>query len=241
MRDLDIDFENQDDEIIDLEDIIEMPSRPIDEDEDLDLDLDVEILDVDSDLEPEPERPARKGAQPLKDQAPRRSEAQDLLDSFGDEAEEDETLFEPVASREPAAKQKGRVGPADFDEEEASLLDEFMDEAEMPDIRTRAEERVELRERAASALKIVEETRTAKQEEPTIPDDFLEPAQPQPEETPIQTPATAPPDFSKVAEELIGGLESRLQEHIRVMVESQLPDLVRSIISEEIEKIKKEL
>ena len=53
MRDLDIELDTQNDEIIDLEDIIEMPARPIDEDED--LDLDVEILDVDADLEPEPE------------------------------------------------------------------------------------------------------------------------------------------------------------------------------------------
>jgi len=46
MRDLEIDLEGQDDEIIELEDIIEMPARQIDENED--LDLDTEILDVDS-------------------------------------------------------------------------------------------------------------------------------------------------------------------------------------------------
>ena len=63
MRDLDIELESQDDEIIELEDIIEMPARPIDEDED--LDLDVEILDVDSYLESEPEKPAKKAAQPF--------------------------------------------------------------------------------------------------------------------------------------------------------------------------------
>jgi len=62
MRDLDIELDSQDDEIIDLEDIIEMPDRPIDEDED--LDLDVEILDVDSDFEPREQQPS------IREQAP---------------------------------------------------------------------------------------------------------------------------------------------------------------------------
>src|SRR5208337_1579340 len=92
MRDLDIELESQDDEIIELEDIIEMPARPIDEDED--LDLDVEILDVDSYLEPEPEpeKPAKKAAQPImREQAQKQPPRQeDMFESFGDESEEDE-------------------------------------------------------------------------------------------------------------------------------------------------------
>ena len=109
MRDLDIELESQDDEIIELEDIIEMPARPIDEDED--LDLDVEILDVDSYLESEPEKPAKKAAQPfMKEQAQKPPlKQEDLFESFGDESEEDEMLFEPVASREPAKKTMQRA------------------------------------------------------------------------------------------------------------------------------------
>ncbi len=235
MRDLDMDFESQDDEIIDLEDIIEMPSRPIDEDEDLDLDLDVEILDIDSDLESEPE-PARKGAQPfMSDSAQMRSEARDLLDSFGDEGEEDESLFEPVTSREPAVKSKEKVEFPEFDEDEKSLLDEFMDEAIVPE--SMMEEKVELRERAVSALRVTDEIRSATPE-PTISSETFEPEQPAPA---VQTPIPPAADITKTAEELIGRLESRLQDHIRVLVESKLPELVRSIISEEIEKLKKEL
>src|SRR5208283_5856283 len=89
MRDLDIELENQDDEIIDLEDIIEMPANPIDEDED--LDLDAEILDVDSyfepEPEPEPERPIKKTAQPFMEELDQRtgSKHDDLVESFGDE------------------------------------------------------------------------------------------------------------------------------------------------------------
>lgn len=58
MGGLDMQLEGDDDDIIDLEDIIEMPDRPIDEDED--LDLDVEIFDVDEELESPPAVSAHK-------------------------------------------------------------------------------------------------------------------------------------------------------------------------------------
>ncbi len=111
MRDLDVELESQDDEIIDLEDIIEMPGRPIDEDED--LDLDVEILDVDADLEPEPVKPVRKTPQPAKERGPQRSvfEDEELIESFGEESDEDESLFGPVGAE--ASKKdsgQGRTG-----------------------------------------------------------------------------------------------------------------------------------
>jgi len=75
MRDLDIELEGADDDVIDLEDIIEMPDSPIDEDED--LDLDVEIFDVDSDLEPGTE----KAAKPQVKEQPQglSSEAEDFI------------------------------------------------------------------------------------------------------------------------------------------------------------------
>ena len=86
--------------------------------------------------------------------------------------------------------------------------------------------------RAAAAIKVPEETRPVEAEAEPLISESLETG-----------PASIPPsaDLSKTAEELIGRIESRLQEHIQVMVESILPDLVRSIISEEIEKLKKEL
>jgi len=58
---------------------------------------------------------------------------------------------------------------------------------------------------------------------------------------PASVPIAPAPDLSQVAEELIGRLESRLQQHIQAIVESRLPDLVRSIINEEVQKLKKEL
>jgi hypothetical protein len=199
MRDLNIELESPDDDIIELEDIIEMPSGFIDEDEDLDVD----VFELDPELEPEPENHAQKSARPLmKEQAQRQSsEGQDLLESFGDEADEDEKLFEPVASKPPGKKSKGIAEQQVFEDKE-SFLDEFMDKPAIAN---------ESSEPAAS-----------KAAAPTI----------------VPIPPAA--DLSQVAEELIGRIESRLQQHIQVMVESRLPDLVRSIINEEVEKLKKE-
>jgi|SRR5208283_36254 len=259
MRDLDIELESQDDDIIELEDIIEMPSRPIDEDED--LDLDVEILDVDSYLEPEPEMPAKKAAQPfMREQAPKHPPKQeDMFEAFGDEAEEDEMLFEPVASGGPAKKTGLRAETKVFDEEKEPVLDDFMDELGMTEPGT--EKRADLRRKTVETIMDAEEILApAGVESELISDESLaselisdesleselisveslestlsQPAAPRP--TPIPSPA----DISQIADELIGRLESRLQEHIRTVVESSLPDLVRSIISEELEKLKKGL
>ncbi len=239
MLDHDIALEDQDDDIIDLEDIIEMPAGPIDEDEDLDLDGD--IFELDSDLAPEPERPAQKAGRPFtKQQAQGQSSGEeDLLKSFGDEPEEDEKLFEPVASRGPRKQSFGRAEPQVFEEEE-SLLDEFMDKPAMPSTGMRREEKADLAEKAA-ATKVAGEARSAEVDaESAISDESLESAASK-AAAPVSAPIAPAADLSEVVEELIGRIESRLEEHIRTMVESRLPDLVRSIVSEEVEKLKKEL
>lgn len=124
MRDLNIGLESPDDDIIELEDIIEMPAGFIDEDQDLDVD----VFDLDPDLEPEVENQAQNAARPfVKEKAKRQSsEGQYLLKSFGDEAEEDEKLFEPAVSRLPGKKSKGKTEPQVLKDQE-SFLDEFMD------------------------------------------------------------------------------------------------------------------
>ena len=242
MRDLNIAREGPDDDIIDLEDIIEMPAGPIDEDEDLDLDVDV--FELDSELQPEPERPAPKAAQPfMKEQAQRQSsEVEDLLKSFDDEPEEDEELFEPVALKGPPKKSTGRAEPQVFeDEEEQSLLDEFMDKPAMPEAGMRTGEKADLGQKAAAATKVAREARSAQVvSEAAIPDESFESAASK-AAAPVSAPVAPAADLSQVVEDLIGRIESRLEEHIRVMVESKLPDTVRLIVSEEIEKLKKEL
>ena len=197
MRDLNVDLQSPDDEVIDLEDIIEMPDSPIDEDED--LDLDVEMLDVDSDREPLP----RTAVQPpveeeLQGLGP---EEEDLSELMEGEPEEDELLFEPAAPGGLEKPSTGRSEPLLFDDEEASLLAEAEDAISGEPVAT-----------AAAPAKVPAGA--------SIPYDA---------------------DFSQMAEQLIGQLESRLQEHIRLVVESKLPDIVKLIIYEEIEKLKKEL
>lgn len=200
MRDLNIAGESPDDDIIELDDIIEMPSGFIDEDEDLDVD----VFKLDPDLELEPENLGQKAERPLiNEQAQKQSsDAQDRLEAFGDEAEEDEKLFEPVPSRRSGKKSKDRAESQGFEDKE-SFLDEFMDKTANVD---------ESFKPAASKAA-----------------------------APASVPIAPAPDLSQVAEELIGRLESRLQQHIQAIVESRLPDLVRSIINEEVQKLKKEL
>ncbi len=200
MRDLNITSDGPDDDIIDLEDIIEMPSGFIDEDEDLEVD----VFKLEPDLELESEDLAQEGPRPFMDEQAQSqsSGGQDLLEAFGDEAEEDEKLFEPVPSRRTAKKSKGRAEPELFEEKE-SFLDEFMD-------------------------------KTANADEPLKPAASKAAA-------PISAPVAPAVNLSQVAEELIGQIESSLQRHLQAMVESRLPDLVRSIINEEVQKLKKEL
>ena len=106
LQDIDIEFngDDDDDEIIDLEDIIEMPARSINEDED--LDLDVEILDADSDFDFDAEM-AKSGGEaasketPMKDFSPKLEGEEDesLLKSLGDESEDDEDSVRAAGGR----------------------------------------------------------------------------------------------------------------------------------------------
>ena len=96
MRGLDRQLEGDDDDIIDLEDIIEMPDRPIDEEEDLDLGVD--IFDVDEGLQSTPVGSARKAAGLSMKESSREVDDMDLLDSLEAEADEEDLLFEPTGS-----------------------------------------------------------------------------------------------------------------------------------------------
>ena len=265
MKDLEIGLESPDDDgVIDLEDIIEMPDSPIDEDED--LDLDVEIFDVDSDLEPK----AAKASQDGKAQTrPPASEEDDLLQSFGDEPEEDDLLFQPAASGE--AGKTVKVTPPEpevFDDDAESLLAELLDKPAAPKTELPPERKVDSELRAVDAAKTAgkalspvaepdfeleaepEVQRDVKldaelaaeleaEPEAAISDESLAPA-PAKEAAPLSASVPPPADLAQTAEELIGRLESRLLEHIRTTVESTLPDLVRSILNEEIEKLRQE-
>lgn len=226
LRDLDIDLENpDDDEIIELEDIIEMPDSPIDEDEDLDLDV---VFDVDKEPVPEPKAALQP---PVKEQAQApRPEKEDLIESLGGEPEEEDVLFKPAASGKPEERPPRKGEPLLFDEGGKSLLDELISEPATPVTGMPAEAKADLKAGAAAQMTVAEAGR-----------DSGPPAASSQPPAPTGGPIPPSADISQTAEELIGRIESRLQEHIRAAVESRLPDLVRSIISDEIEKLKKEL
>jgi hypothetical protein len=220
MRDLNIDLENpDDDEIIELEDIIEMPDSPIDEDEDLDLDV---VFDVDKEPVPEPKAASRP---PVQEQAQMpRPEKEDLIESLGGEPEEEDVLFEPAASGQAEESPPAKGEPLLFDEGGQSLLDELISEPATPVTGMPADAGSEV----AAWTELAPDTAGGPESLPSRGEDL--------------SPAPAGlPDISQTAEELISRIEFRLQEHIRVAVESRLPDVVRSIINEEIEKLKKEL
>lgn len=240
-READIDLESlgeDDDEIIDLEDIIEMPAGSIDEDED--IDLDVEILDAEPDLDFDDFEKPPKGAGQLSftrkaapvESAPiepAQEDVEDLLkdleDEEGDnlfgklaaaEAEKKSAEFEPaeifepitgpldekpiieaeeqIEPEEPAAVAAGPAEPA-MNEEDDELLKSLLDELDGLADTTKPEEAPPLRERAAAALKIEDETDRAPQPQPDIPAAPEEPPAlaPMPEGEPEMPAAEAPP------------------------------------------------
>ena len=236
VRNLDMQLDEDDDDIIELEDIIEMPDRPIDEDED--LDLGDEIFDMEEGLPSSPARSSQKTVGfDVKDKAPK-AEEEDLLGSFGiEEEEEEELLFEPTPSTAKPAPAKTQSKLFDEDDDEAILDQSFLDELLAEDSRSSEapEKKVDLKARAEAAIKVAEEERPRQDVAP--PASQAEPAPPAP--APVAGPSLS--EISRAAEELISHIEPRLQEHVRTVVESMLPGLVRSIIDEELAKLKKEL
>ncbi|MDR3554423.1 MAG: hypothetical protein P4L55_06700 [Syntrophobacteraceae bacterium] len=231
MRGLDRQLEGDDDDIIDLEDIIEMPDRPIDEEEDLDLGVD--IFDVDEGLQSTPFRSARKSAGLSTNESSRELDDVDLLDSL--EADEDDLLFEPAISAPKEKFSAPKARPSIFDEEEESILDDFL--AEPVASEPLGEETPDLKARAEAAMRVAEEE-WPQEAVSASPSEAVVQAEPAATES---VAGASISEISAAAEELIGRIESRLQEHIRVVVESMLPGLVRSILDEEISKLKKEL
>ncbi|MGC8493348.1 MAG: hypothetical protein ACP5SH_16595 [Syntrophobacteraceae bacterium] len=229
MSGLDRQLDGDDEEIIDLEDIIEMPDRPIDEEEDLDLDGD--IFDVDEELESPPAVSARKSAGPPPVKGRVQTEQEDLLGAFGAETDEEDMLFEPTVSVS-NGKPSGQRAPRPIaDEEEDLLLDDLLAESGPAD--RQEGKQSSLRERAEAALKFTEEELPEQGFEELLAQEEVAPP------APVSEASAA--EISAMAEELVARIESRLQEHIRAVVESMLPDLVRSILNEEITKLKHEL
>jgi hypothetical protein len=272
LQDIDIEFTgDDDDEIIDLEDIIEMPSRSINEDED--LDLDIEILDADSDFDFDAEiaksggKPAPKEP-PMEDFSPELTKEDDaeLFKSLGEESEDEDDLFgllEAGEKKEIPADEDDPFGilaaveaekkPAPTkpeDEEDPFGILAALDSAGKSEA---AEEPGLIEDKDEDLLKDLDNLLASPQTDvpepevtPAIPED-IEPETTEPAAPPSVPAAevTAPQavDFQVEAfvDELVGRIEAGLMETVRAIVEARLPDVVREIIREEIEKIKEEL
>lgn len=247
-NDIDMDMEDLDEDIIDLEDIIEMPAGSIDEDED--LDLDVEILDAEPDLDFDMlEKDAAGAAKlskepPMEDFSPKPSTGaqDDLVKSFDGDLDDDEDLFETLMAEETGKKPepvKKEEKPKAADSNELldqSLLDELLAEEAMSQ-QSKAPSAVsaELKGRAA-AEKVAEKSAAE-----AVPPPQIEPQTPVEIPKPATTAKLDDPMIGEYIDELIAHMGTRLIENVRQMVEARLPEVVREVIREEIEKIKKEM
>jgi len=278
-----------DDEIIDLEDIVELPEGEQDEDEDDRSDVEVEILDVDSDLsfgdkEAAP-APAAKGGKVKKDKrgAARIEDdalesdvgsADDLFDkntdevlmdfSFGGEengeqdfkddlgsfkGESDESSadfsFPDEEKEEPRPGRKPDLLAEDLDEDlvdfsfpeedearketDLDLLDLSFPEEQPKKEKLKAEKKPEKDDLDLSDFESLLE----------LGKDVVPPAE-------AQTKHIAGEEIEKPVSEdtrleaLVSRIESRLLDSVREMVEAKLPEVVRTLLREEIERLKKE-
>jgi hypothetical protein len=232
MRELGMDLDEDDEDIIELEDIIEMPDRPIDEEEDLDLGAD--IFDVDDALQSRRERSSRKPVSSMSKERREEIDDVDLLDSIVSESHDDDRLFEPSASEARAKSPQTKAAPdfAESQEDVESILNGLLDEPVSSEPRREAKR--DLKTPAQAAMEPLQDV---------WPEEAEIPREPKAAQAATAQAVSGPSvsEISALAEELIAGLEARLKEHIRTVVESMLPGLVRSIIDEEITKLKEEL
>lgn len=230
-KDLGIELEDdfEDDGIIDLEEIVELPEGAEDED----LSLDVELLDVDSDLDLSDLDGKLKG-----------SGGSDILDedflkdfSFGES--EEKPAEEPPPAPPPAEDPGGILGQNSVDEllKGFSFGDEPGLGADLASPQTETAEAdskgtgFETLEDFDPELFLKEEPEKALEPEPAAAKPAAAPVAPKPL-------SVQPPQVE--LDEFVSKIEAKLVETIREMVESRLPDIVRSVLREEIDKLKKE-
>lgn len=224
-KELGIELEDDlDEEVIDLEDIVELP----DDSEDDDLSLDVELLDVDSDLDLSDMDAKLKG-----------SGSNDVLDddllkefSFGESDEK--------APEAPPKQDNDILGQGSVDD----LLKDFSFSEDADSPFGAASERGSLEDDSKdSDFESLMDLDKGLFSEPEI-----EPPPKVAEKPRIVAPIpVAPPVAAEAFEagapgldEFVIRIEARLEEKIREIIESRLPDIVRNILREEIEKLKRE-
>ncbi len=196
---LGIDFDDMDDEVIDLEEIVELPGGG-DEDH---LDFDVELLDAESDLD-------------LTDLDTKLSDgetddllSEDILKEFSFSEEED---LEPDMEKELGLDMKRAGGKnfetmVDFDDDILAGLGKEAEGSSLADM-----------------------------------DFSMEP--PPPKAAAPAAAKAAPvgrPPGGPSMDEVVSRIEDRLVEAVREIVEARLPEIVRDVLREEIDRLKAEL
>lgn len=217
--------DESDDDVIDLDDEIVDVSGGMDDDED--LNLDVELLDVDSDM----------GFGDLDTKSRDSSDGDDflhgdLLKEFSLGGDSDERPAEPAAEKELDVLGQGAIddllkgfdfddGPS-FDSNAKSEVDLLDESPNLEDVTSLIDEE----EEGIFATSVKEDRKPPIEElKKTAP------------AMPVPLPAT---QAVGSLDAVVAQIESRLVEMIREMVEARLPDVVRSVLREEIEMLKRE-
>lgn len=238
---------HEDEEIIDLEDIIELDGQAEEEDE---LDLGVELIDLEADmdfkdigadigpdddaLEEEllkdlPVGTAAKGRKDRREVAlPDEDETEDLFQGFPKDARE---------SKPPAGEGKMDLADVSLPDDPLEGLVFAVDEKPEAD----------MSQKRAPSMKIA----ALEKPEPPAKVRTAVPASDMPAmvgDLGAQLPEDRAPRGEKDLEGdvpsvdgLIDDLETRLTDMVREMVEARLPDIVRTVLREEIQKLKAEL
>lgn len=204
-----------DEDVIDLDDIIELSAEAVDEEED----REVEILDADLDLDfKQPEISIEPLAQEATDNdfldkfsfPPERKTEEDLVDSFNLEKAPSEDFLFPFLDERPAGESR----------------EEVMESG--------------LKERPEGRSDILE---PAKEQEGgpglDLPAAMISAGKPGDSGTDASAPAGRE-ETGPSLDEIVSKIEADLSKALKDLVESRLPEIVRTVLREEIERLKKE-
>jgi hypothetical protein len=258
-----------DDDIIDLEDIVEMPERSFDDDE-----TDHSGAGI-FDTQGDPDLDLHRKAPPILEEEDDEETSNSLiheLSSFHDErADAAPAMFEPPVEKpapkieppveEPlqaeddplealieAERQKVGIGADAAPPEPPDTLPPLAEDADEESAREFARMLAEAEQLSDDPEEptILEDAAPA--EEPTILEDAALPELEEPELPPLEPHVEDIPDPGTDVEisagldahidQVIDGIEARLVDAVRAIVDERLPDIVREVIREEMEKIK---
>lgn len=237
---------HEDEEIIDLDDIVELGGQPEEEDE---LDLGVELIDLEADMDfkdigggggPDDdalEESLLKGLPVDRDFAGKKG----VRDTILPEGDEQADILKGFTFDAGESQARGAI-------EEMDISSETKADDPLADLVFAAEERP----KADAIQKSAPSKKEAALDEPKTPAEVRSSTRANDallDESAVQSARTRTVPFSAGSEDtpepsldgVVDEMESRLCEMVREMVEARLPDIVRTVLREEIQKLKAEL